>query len=432
MVFKKKSPKFFPVILTAASCAGAACSLETFTAGSLSKSTASKGTPATSPTPKPANSDEAEIPAVDVAGVNLTGSCFMLASAGQAPDTNSAMCTLRTAGPPAEIEFSNPTLNVGSDSTPLISHSRSGKTGTVNPKVSLVASDSPVSFNFDVPKKMVKDISFSKSQLSFESMTVAGKPATAKVVMNLPLQRLDTSDICAGLPKPKQAVTKITYDISSPQTIDTIVNPSIFLPSKDVSLLHSRVYLKPDKTWASIAPNTPLDKIKICSAEFVGKLVVKWGENDSESETKTHFISMDKMLIYAGSQTLNGFADIHENSKMGWVYNQKYIDDKVFSMNTQISVFNPVPWCTTGSSYCKFKNSEGEESLDLSKTTNQSLRLAAKNVLAGIAGSGMTLTVYDLVKTPGTSAFSSSGNRKSENVIEKAETEFKVDYTVLP
>jgi hypothetical protein len=96
----------------------------------------------------------------------------------------------------------------------------------------------------------------------------------------------------------------------------------------------------------------------------------------------------------------------------------------------------------TGQNSCAFtEGTQNQQSLDLSKITNQSLRLVAKNVLAGTPGSELTMSVYDYVWTPGNSAVNGMSNSGAGgpnstfadvHLIEMAKVEFTVVYSILP
>jgi hypothetical protein len=416
-----------------------ACSTENINLTLANKSgTESKGKkPSTATT---LDQDDRESPTIDVAGVNLTGTCYMLGAEGQTADTQAASCTLRTLKSPMEMEFKTSNLSMGSLQTALTAHSHSARHGQFKPASILITPQSPATLNFDVPKKLIKDDLLSTAKLNFENVTIAGRAPVPGMEMSVPMVRLDVENACAGL-KTQTIKTEFLYDSKNPTFNSMAVNPGQIRTGKHLSLLHNRIYMTPQQTWSDIAPSVPLEKIKICSASFSNALTMQWSASTPSTTEKKHQLTMDNLLVFSGSQEITQAGDVSEKSRLGWIHDNNYVADKILNMIPH-TIIDKKTWCMTGQNSCAFtEGTQNQQSLDLSKITNQSLRLVAKNVLAGTPGSELTMSVYDYVWTPGNSAVNGMSNAGAGgpnspfadvHLIEMAKVEFTVVYSILP
>lgn len=408
----------------------------------------------TTSTPKPPNTstsgdDDWERPTIDVAGVNLLGQCDLLSAPGVLPDTQSISCSLQSRDKNVEVSFQNPSLLLPGETTPLTANGTSAPAGNLKSSNFIITKDAPMSFHFDVPKRLVTGLGLVWSKLNFGSFAKTDNDFESPLEIKLPMRTFETHPACQG-PDVRSAKTKLKFDGGRDSSNQGIINPSLKKTVKGTHYFHTKIALKPDKTWSDFAPSVSPEKIKICSARFNDKITISWKkENTSISELK-QFARLENILLFSSSSQITRATYTHTNARVGWIGDVAGIENRIET----ISSFDNNKWCVYGLNSCfPENNSDSNQTFDLKGLSGEVLLLVAKNVLSGKEGSEVVISSYEVTgnSMPETSntdvAPDASGASEAaadmalaggkgvgskRNQVNNAQVEFSVKYVVLP
>lgn len=391
-----------------------------------------------------------ERPTIDVAGVNLVGQCDLLSAAGLMPDTQSISCSLQSQESNVEVSFQNPSLLIPGETTPLVANGTSAPAGKLKSSNFVIPKDRPMSFHFDVPKRLVTGISLEWSKLSFGKFAKAESGDGSPVELKLPMRTFETHPACQESDV-KTAKTDLKFNSKYDSAKNGVINPSSKTTTAATHYLHNKIILKPEKTWSYFAPSVSQEKIKICSARFDDKISVKWKKLSSNIGNLKQFARIGNILLFSSASQITRATYTHTNSRVGWIGDVPGIENRIES----ITSFDNDRWCIYGLNNCfPESTSDTNQSFDLRGLSGEVLLLAAKNLLAGTEGSELVLSTHEVSDNsanknstqqstvddgPTSSTPSANLSFAGENgvgpkkiEVESAQVEFSVKYVVLP
>jgi hypothetical protein len=255
----------------------------------------------------PQSDGSEEVPTVLVAGVNLTGSCTLWSAPGEAMETQSLECAFLSDGQEQEMVMASPRVMDVQSNLVYPAKAERGKKSTSNPKAVVVGSNSPMTFQFDIPRGRIDDLLSRPLKLMFESIEISGRKKEIDVTFEISAKRFVEPAECAQQTRSQRT---IRYEIRGGK----LPSPSFIVPVDSSG--DSPGFLAARNLEFELIPSSlaGLDskEIRVCNVAQRDVLTLGWPELNLGDQRLvvsfgTHLLFTDVGKNFAATESLTGF-----------------------------------------------------------------------------------------------------------------------------